>query len=110
MTNHNRILNVQFFEGGVEHLGLDIDRDGAVIGPVTVTVARAIEREPAETRREWPIQPRPVLARTRIAVNQNHGPAGAFDHKVQTRSVNCNEFRAGLGILMSNAGSDVALL
>ena len=43
-------------------------------------------------------------------MNQNDGPAGAFDHKVETRFVNGNEFREGLRILMSDAGSDVALL
>jgi hypothetical protein len=81
-----------------------------VIGPVAVSVPRAIEGEPAITRRERTIQPRPILTRTGITMNQDYRTARAFDHKVQSCFVNGNEFRDGLGMLMSNARSDVALL
>ena len=40
-------------------------------------------------------------------MNQNDGPASAFDHEMKTRAINGNEFREGFGILMSNARSDV---
>ena len=40
-------------------------------------------------------------------MNQNDGPASAFDHEMKTRAVNGNEFREGFGILMSKARSDV---
>ena len=43
-------------------------------------------------------------------MNQNYWTARALDHEVQSCAVNGNEFREGLRILMSDAGSDVALL
>ena len=43
-------------------------------------------------------------------MNQNNGAARAFDHKVQARVVNGDEFRKRLRMIMSNAGSDVSLL
>jgi len=43
-------------------------------------------------------------------VNQHDGPAGAFDHKVQVGTVNINERRFGVGVVMSYPGSDITLL
>jgi hypothetical protein len=74
-----------------------------------VTVARTIESKSAEARREWPIQTSPILTRTRIAVDQNDGPAGAFDYEMQASIAERYEFGEGLGMIMSNAGSDVSL-
>ena len=43
-------------------------------------------------------------------MNQDYGPAGALDHKVQPRFVNGHEFRVSMRILVSNARCDVAPL
>src|SRR6266849_6351754 len=59
--------------------------------------------------RERAVQPGPVLTRTRIAVNQNDGAAGASDHEVQVRAFDVDEFRLSLRMIVRDAGRDVCL-
>src|SRR5260370_39586062 len=108
MTHQNRLFDVEFFERGVQHLRLHIDRSGPVIGTVAVAVPRPIESKSAITRCQRSIQPSPILTRTGIAVNQDDRTASAFDDKVQTSFVDRSKFRKGLRILMSNPRSEVA--
>jgi hypothetical protein len=81
-----------------------------MIGTVAVAVARAVEGKSAVARCQRPIQPRPILTRTGIAVNQNDGTTGAFDYEMETRVADSNKFGKGLRILMSNARGEIALL
>ena len=92
MAHQNRLFDIEFPERRMQHLRLHLDGDGLVIGTITVTMTRAIESKPAVVFRDWPIQLRPILTRTRIAVNQTDRPARAFDHKVYTGFVHRNEF------------------
>lgn len=42
-------------------------------------------------------------------MNQHDGPACAFDHKVQVSTVNIDESRFGVGVVMSYTRSDIPL-
>ena len=43
-------------------------------------------------------------------MNQDDGPAGAFDHKMEIRSFDVDELRLGLRMIARDAGRDVFLL
>ena len=43
-------------------------------------------------------------------MNQHDRPACAFDHKVQVGTVNIDESRFGMGVVMSYPRSDITLL
>jgi len=43
-------------------------------------------------------------------VNQHDRPACAFDHKVQVGTVDIDESRFGVGVVMSYTRSDITLL
>ena len=92
MPNQNGMFDVEFLERGMQQGRLNFDRDVSVIWPIAVAMAGAIECERAIARREWSIQTRPVLARTRITMNQDDGTTSAFDHKMKSRAFDGNEF------------------
>src|SRR6266550_7582779 len=110
MPDQDWLFDVEFFESCVQHLRLHVDCNGMVIGTIAVAVARAVEGKSAVARCQRPIQPRPILTRTGIAVNQDYGATRAFDYEMQTRVADSNKFGKGLRILMSNARSEIALL
>src|SRR5947207_90943 len=70
MANQNRPFNSQLIQRRAKQTRLNFDRDGAVmIRSIAVAMARPIERHRLITRSQRRVESRPVLTRSRIAVN-----------------------------------------
>jgi len=111
MTYQNGTFDAQLVERATQKARLNINGEVApVIGPITVTMTRAIESEGLIICSKRTVQPSPILTRTGIAVDQDDRTAATSNYEVEVTAFEVDEFRLGVGMIVRHARSDVGLL
>src|ERR1041385_77404 len=110
MPDEDRPFDRQLLQRRMQHLGLHFHSDGPMIWTFTVPVARTIKSNRAILTGDRDIKPRPILARTGIAMNHHDRPSVAFHNEMEVGVVDRYEQRLRALMIVRDTAGKVALL
>src|ERR1043166_829229 len=80
-----------------------------MVWALAMTVAGTIKRDGLISAGNWNIEPRPILARPGIAVNQHDGPSFTLPHHVKIGVVDLNKKRFSARMIVGHTTGDISL-